>query len=231
MKKQYHSLYLLKALGALFVLMIHFGLPGTQMLEPFYRSGVPLFFIISGFFLYDADETRQRMRFTRGIGKLVRLVLFFNIVYLIAYIVAEGHSPLNGWTDLLRLVVYGDSVSGHLWFLTSYLWTLVLMLFCKSLQIRDSWLYALAAVWGLSGLAEEQYAWLTGVSGRISQDFWLPSLSCSLPMMMAGYAIRKHEANITEWMNGKRYRMLMEGGGNSFTPLHRASSPVLGWAL
>ena len=51
MKKiEYHSLYVLKALAALFVLMIHFVFYKRQYLEPILKCGVPVFYIISVFF-------------------------------------------------------------------------------------------------------------------------------------------------------------------------------------
>lgn len=81
MRSQYHSLYLLKAIGVLFVLMIHFSCYKIQYFEPLYRCGVPLFYIISGFFLYAKDESVQIQKVKRSIVKIVKLILFFNIVY------------------------------------------------------------------------------------------------------------------------------------------------------
>jgi len=56
MKKEISSLYILKAIGALFILMIHFHFFKSQYFEPLYKCGVLIFFIISGYFLYSHNK-------------------------------------------------------------------------------------------------------------------------------------------------------------------------------
>ena len=80
-KQEYHSLYLLKAIGVLFVLMIHFHCYKSHYLEPLYRCGVPLFYTISGFFLYASGEDRQKEKIKKGIVKIIKLIFFFNVIY------------------------------------------------------------------------------------------------------------------------------------------------------
>ena len=72
MKKiEYHSLYVLKALAALFVLMIHFEFYKRQYLEPIFKCGVPVFYIISGFFLYSANPISERGKIRKGMKKII----------------------------------------------------------------------------------------------------------------------------------------------------------------
>lgn len=92
MRSQYHSLYLLKAIGVLFVLMIHFSCYKIQYFEPLYRCGVPLFYIISGFFLYAKDESVQIQKVKRSIVKIVKLILF-SILYIIYFTGLLMESP------------------------------------------------------------------------------------------------------------------------------------------
>ena len=85
MKKiEYHSLYVLKALAALFVLMIHLEFYKRQYLEPIFKCGVPVFYIISGFFLYSANPYQNEERNIRkGMTKIFKIMLFFNLAYFI----------------------------------------------------------------------------------------------------------------------------------------------------
>lgn len=205
MRSQYHSLYLLKAIGVLFVLMIHFSCYKIQYFEPLYRCGVPLFYIISGFFLYAKDESVQIQKVKRSIVKIVKLILFFNIVYYLLYWTIDGKSKINTVDNIIRLVIYGDSVSGHLWFLTSYLWTLVLICIHKHFKIKDVILYIAATACLIEGLMEGQYSFAAFANSNFSiQEYYLPWLTSSLPMMAIGYVIKKHETQIVILANKHR---------------------------
>jgi len=199
MRQEYHSLYCLKAIGVLFVLMIHFHCYKSQYLEPLYRCGVPIFFIISGFFLYTNDFIKQKSRLKRSVFKIIKYIIFFNLIYYLLYWLTEGKSRIDNLTGIIRLVVYGDSVSGHLWFLTSYLWTIIFFIICKTLKLKDSIIYIIAAICMVEGLMEEQYAFTLGGDFSI-QTYYLPWFTSSLPMMAVGYATKKHEIRIVNWM-------------------------------
>lgn len=107
MRSQYHSLYLLKAIGVLFVLMIHFSCYKIQYFEPLYRCGVPLFYIISGFFLYAKDESVQIQKVKRSIVKIVKLILFFK------HCICD---PTMGGGKMLHITTVGKLHSGNIYY-------------------------------------------------------------------------------------------------------------------
>lgn len=205
----YYSLYFLKALGVIFVLMIHFHGYKSQYLEPLYRCGVPIFYIISGFFLYVDNKDKQKDRIKKSMLKIVRLILFFNIVYYLLYWFTDGKSKIDNVEGIVRLFVYGDSVSGHLWFLTSYLWTLIFFFLCKRFNVKDKIMYIIALVYLIEGLAEGQYSFVVfGDDSSFSiQQYYLPWLNCSLTMMIVGYAVKKNEQQIVGYM--RKYAKMM----------------------
>ncbi|MCH5311501.1 MAG: acyltransferase family protein [Prevotella sp.] len=51
MKQEVYSLTYLKGICAMLVVLIHTHMIGKVALIPFYRCAVPLFFMISGYFL------------------------------------------------------------------------------------------------------------------------------------------------------------------------------------
>lgn len=200
MKKEYSSLFILKAIGALFVLMIHFHFPCSHYFEPFYKCGVPLFFIISGFFLYNPNIEKQKKRINKSVIKILKLIVFFNLIYYLLFLYINGESKIHNVNDFIRLIIYGSSISGHLWFLTSYLWTILLILFFKSLRIKDYVLYGLSGVCCIEGVLEQQYSFI-GLEGFSILNYNLPLLGASLPMMVSGYYIKKHEQSIIHFVH------------------------------
>lgn len=209
MKQEYSSLYVLKTIGALFVLMIHFHCYKSQYFEPLYRCGVPLFFIISGFFLYTNEGEKKRI--TKNILKITKLIIFFNAAYYLLYWITNEESKINSIHEIIRLLIYGDSISGHLWFLTSYLWTLVFIFVCKYFNIRDIILYIIAIFCLIEGLMEQQYSFIFFKNSNFSiQNYYLPWFTTSLPMITAGYAIKKHETQVVTYLN--KYHKIMSIG-------------------
>lgn len=206
---KYDSLYLLKTVGVLFVLMIHFHCYKSQYFEPLYRCGVLLFYIISGFFLYTNDTNKQISKIKKSISKIIKLILFFNITYYLLYWITEGKSKINNIDEIIRLIIYGDSISGHLWFLTSYLWTLIFFLICVFFKIKNIILYVIAIICLTEGLLEGQYSFVFNNSFSI-QQYYLPWLTSSLPMMTLGYIIKKHEKSIVVYAN-KHERIMLLG--------------------
>lgn len=182
--------------------MIHFHCYKSHYLEPLYRCGVPLFYTISGFFLYASREDRQKEKIKKGIVKIIKLIFFFNVIYYLLYWFTNRESRINDINGIIRLVVYGDSISGHLWFLTSYFWTLIFILVCKYLRIKDVILYLISIICLIEGLMEGQYSFIFFNENYFSiQEYYLPWFTSSLPMMMTGYFIKKHETSIVSWMN------------------------------
>ena len=80
--KKYSSLYVLKAFAALCVLMVHFEFYNRQYFGPLFNCGVPLFYIISGFFMYNDSSEKEAKRYKKSIVKILKkyIVLQFGLL-------------------------------------------------------------------------------------------------------------------------------------------------------
>lgn len=78
-KIEYNSLYVLKAFAALAVLMVHFEFWRRQYFVPLFNCGVPIFYMISGFFLYCEFVDDKRRRIKNSMKKILKIAIFFNI--------------------------------------------------------------------------------------------------------------------------------------------------------
>lgn len=192
-KKEYNSLYVIKAFAALAVLMVHFKIYGRQYLNPLFDCGVPVFYMISGFFLYCEQMEAKRRKIKKSMIKILKIAIFFNFVYFLLDFFVEGRMPFHGFQDIFRLIVYGDVIAGHLWFLNSYFWVLLLFLLASKLKKGDTYLLVLSLFFLLVGLSEHQYSFVFDFKKCFTQDFYIPSLSVSLSMMFLGYLFRKYE--------------------------------------
>lgn len=74
-------LYALKALCALFVVIIHTNMIGKEALSPLVRIAVPVFYIITGYFLYTGNAENECAKAWKWTKKAFFLALGLNIIY------------------------------------------------------------------------------------------------------------------------------------------------------
>lgn len=113
------SLYVLKALCALFVVILHTPLGAlTDYAKCISHTSVPLFYMITGFFLYSADAHRVSSRAFGTAKKAIVLWLICNLVYYpLGPIVGSFQDT---YMLYFKWLVLGQTPSGgHLWYLMS----------------------------------------------------------------------------------------------------------------
>ena len=193
--KRIPSLYILKTVGAFFVLCAHFGLYKSQYIEPITKSGIFIFFIISGYFLYNTNTEEIKKKIKHSSIKMLKLILFFNLFYAVFYFLFRDDwewQHINDTNRWIRLLIYGDSVAGILWFLHSYLWTLWFIFIGVHLKLNDGFLIILAIIVMIIGLLNGEYSWLLSDKLHI-QDYYIPWIVYSFPMFVSGFLIKKYE--------------------------------------
>ncbi len=129
------SLFFIKAICAFLVVIIHTDLPWKEYINPFLRIAVPIFFMISGYFTYTTTRKATEKKIIKYLKKILWITLYANFIY---YFVALSISLVNHTEFTInitsikfwfRFTFYGDNISGILWYLTAYLWTLLTYLF------------------------------------------------------------------------------------------------------
>lgn len=128
---RFHSLDKLKVLCAFLVVCIHAPFPGTvgEYITALTRIGVPIFFMITGFFYRPSNIKGQ-------IKKILYLLLLANFIYLLwggALALMKGETQIfltSTFTlkNLLKFLLLNESpFSGHLWYLGAILYTMLVV--------------------------------------------------------------------------------------------------------
>lgn len=187
-----------KGIAAFAVVLIHCNFPSPVggMMNSLARFGVPLFFMVSGYFSYGKGTDTVKRR----IGKLFRLFLGANGIYFVWRLLAlwgQGERNLEvaaGFFTpkaLLRWVLWNESpFMGHLWFLGALLYCYCLygLLAKKGLEGRMYFLIPLCL--GANLLLGEGLSILgKGVSFLYVRNFWL----MGLPFFLWGHWIAGEE--------------------------------------
>lgn len=131
------SVYCLKALCAFLVVSIHVPSFYKPALVPLLRTAVPVFFIITGYFLYSSDRFAALGRCKKALRKLFVLFLWSNALYFIfclSLYFQSGQFPIDNWYAALHFLIVGDMFCDALWYLTACLQTLAV--FCVALKFR-----------------------------------------------------------------------------------------------
>lgn len=198
------SLYILKALAMIFVLLIHFNLAGKQYIEPIFRTGVPIFFIISGYFLYSSSKEKSKQKIYKSIKKIILLIIFFQTIYAVFNIhINISQYKFSSFSFWMRLIVYGDNISGHLWFLNSYLWALVFFSFMCILGVFSTRSYIFVfVIFLIICFSFGQYKPILGLKYDY-KDFYIPYIFLSVPLFISGFLCRKYENKLCEVIGKK----------------------------
>lgn len=198
--KPIRSLYSLKAIGCLFVVMIHVPFAGRGAMSPIINAAVPLFLMISGYLLWDPNEDPKILcqRLAHAFWKLVRIIVVVNAVYLLYALLRhlmfpQETFPIRSWSDVVELVLFGRKLNGTLWYLNTYLWTLAVLWFlgrCRIIKVIR-FLPLLLVLTFLLG----RYMFILPI-GSLTFDERLNCFTMGLPFVSIGYLIHQSEERL-----------------------------------
>lgn len=119
------SLYLLKALCAFGVVCLHAPVGFlSEGLVVLFQFTVPIFLMVTGYFLYTEDKEKLLAKLGGSIKKVFIIVLITHLVYTLLYL--EGIPPLTDYVLWAKWVILGQHYAGgHLWYLSSLLEALI----------------------------------------------------------------------------------------------------------
>ena len=192
-KTESSSIYCVKAFGAFCVICIHCNL--SPLLFPIIRTAVPIFFMISGYFLYNGNNEEAIRHSILTLKKITWLTVYANIFYYICFCCPDDLLPINGVADLLSLIFGGGKIGYHLWYLNTLIFTLLtIVLFLKIRKIHILWMAIPLLV--SFGLITGKYNFLFSSLPNalfISRNF----ITMGIPCFGIGWLLRKYEKRIT----------------------------------
>lgn len=161
--KKYFYLDLLRIYAIFCVIMLHIAMPflesveryGTRIwhvanvLNTFSRSGVPLFFMISGYLLLCNPKTAEIGSFyKKRLSKIAVPFLVWNVIYYIAYTLMENRN-LSVAEFFQQMLVSGTSY--HFWYVYTLIIIYLFMPFLKRILdgLEQKWCWVLLIISGI----------------------------------------------------------------------------------
>lgn len=192
---------LIKAVSVIAIFLIHCRFPGTagKNIRGLASFGVPVFFMISGWFSYGVSKDKIKKRSLH----VLRLIIYANLFYLLwdmAFLAIQGEN-VGAWIaeyftvkQLLVFLFFNETpLRGHLWFLGALLYSYICMLAFLWLREkkwwRDGFLYAGAALLLAGNLVLGEA--LTVMGHNIQIPYVRNWLFSGIPCFFIGYLIRR----------------------------------------
>lgn len=193
-KKAISSLYVLKAIFALIVVAIH--TPPFEhdvdkgLFAPLGIVAVPIFYAITGYFLYTPDRNKLRARTQAMLRKVFISYVAISAYYVVLHMFVAPNNYELTWSNIREFLVHGMTFEGVLWYVHALLYTLVFYWLIARFGLQRLLPY-LAVVMLLLGLLLGRYAFLLGSEGTILLDF--NAVSVAIPYVTLGYLVKRHE--------------------------------------
>ena len=105
------SLYIVKCICAFLVVTCHTPMGQVkEIISPIAMAAVPIFFLISGYFLYSPDERKSYERAKKSLKKIVPIFLLVQLFYW-AWLLPNHGNLLNSWRGLADIFLTGSLFS------------------------------------------------------------------------------------------------------------------------
>lgn len=199
-RKQSDIISILKIVCAILVVQIHSPSAIREFIEPVTRIAVPIFFMISGYFLSFAIG-EFRGDYKRVFVKILKITIVANLIYLTASFVCPvldpDGEPLNRLkpANVVRLLVLGRNISFHLWYMAAYLQAVVLFRLLRKVK-SDSLYMTLCVACVCLNLVFGNYYFILS-DEAYSYYYWQNTFVTAVPFVLIGSIIRKYESRIT----------------------------------
>lgn len=202
-----NTLNILKGAACIAVVFIHVQFPGIfgQIVVGLSRTAVPLFFMISGYFLYRNDPSEIGKKMPNKLKKIALLTLWALVLYFLwgSFTrfwgggwdsVVSWYADLFTWDSLFRFIVLSeDVVAGHLWFLIALLEAYLLMWLIHIVKFdRYAWIVALVLIECHIVIMTLSNVLSWGISMTVFRNVWFDGL----PFLILGYSIKLYEEEL-----------------------------------
>lgn len=133
-----YSFDTLKLICAILVLVIHTPKKEGfwECVRPVCRCAVPLFFMISGYFSYGKNNLDVVLR--KRIIKILKILCWAFLLYFLVYVIKDSEGALKSlfrFASPSCIICNSLPVGLHLWFLSAYIYVLVVMLLVEKYNL------------------------------------------------------------------------------------------------
>lgn len=209
---RYGSLDVLKGLGCIAVVLIHYNFPGWtgKAVWASSRFAVPLFFCISGFFLVNSKGCITVRALVRKAWRLIVLLTAVIIVYHVYLKFVPEFAPRLRADKMFGLTAsfwLNNSLFPVIWFVGALVYSYVFMiLFCGPINRIALWtlasvlwlgcfyLYDVNAIWPMTAPSTV----IKSLSGSIVWSNFF--LFRALPFVLMGLLLRLHLQSVEKWI-------------------------------
>lgn len=187
------ALEVLKLIAALLVMALHMF--PLSFFNPVFRLAVPVFFIISGFFLMDSTGSIKPEAVKHSLKKILLLTLYANGIYFVGAMIFGANLGFPILQEMKTtyfwrcFLIYGDGKFAiHLWYLTAYLQALIIIYLAARFRFGKL-LFILIPAGIILNLALGTYSsWLPKTfEPYVSRNV----LTIALPCLMIGILLRR----------------------------------------
>lgn len=195
-KEAIPSIYALKAICAAGVVYLHCWY-SNEYIFLFSKLAVPIFFAISGYFLFDEKSYFNDQKLFRTILKTIKLILLTNLLYLIYNCIVwsfTGVFPIRIDSPIFFLtwLLIGGNIAPPLWYLNAYVETLIALYIIIRVAKIGQLLPLIFLICYLGALILGRYSYLFHLT--ITKD-WIYTnfLFLGIPFVTIGMYIKKYE--------------------------------------
>lgn len=142
------NLDIAKGIACIGVVILHSPFPGIigSLISYLFKFTVPLFFMISGYFLYKSPmKSEEKIKVLKTkIMKTLKLLIVAELLYFIfnMILVFLGFEEFSdfalSWYDIIINIFTGTYFNGTLWFIYALLYSYILILLLEKLKINYS---------------------------------------------------------------------------------------------
>lgn len=195
-----HSLYFIKGLCAFLVVACHTPLnPDALYSEAINAVAVPIFFMITGYFLYHQDTDTMKQRISKSIKKVIPIIIILQLIYYPIAPISQSFS--EGWISYLRLFLFGfhSFKTIHLWYLTALLEGLIFLYIYLKLFKGKYLIYLLPLA--LSHLVLGRFSGIVGIGSDL---FLYNAITYAIPFLALGAWVKEYEnklLSLNHWLD------------------------------
>lgn len=203
-KPRWDSLDVLKGLACIGVIFMHCGFPELtgKVVSYAFKFNVPVFFMISGYFLYTTDSHKISRRLAKRIRSILLLLLAAFLLYGAWSFFQNcvlGQMEPPAWlatsfslAQLAHKLIFGTFFCGPMWYLYAAFWGYV-VLYILSYRIRLDRMFPVAVLLLILHIvvrALNKMIWPDTYDVTYYRSFVL----YAIPFMILGFCMAKHRA-------------------------------------